>query len=155
MYNGVVLTIFWLYSPGVYLKNYTAAIRNLSISNNEPNLYYGMTNIRSLLSTNIKKRRAFLGLSQADLAERVKTSTHYLAQIEQMNKFPSSDMLERLAAALEFDTPDLFSLGPYTDEAIQQFKKSIAEDIAAVSTNINATFNQRLDTLFTSRSDKP
>ena len=62
-----------------------------------------------------------MGISQAVLAERVGTSTHYIAQIEQQNRFPSYVMMERLAVALEFDSVELFSVGPYTPEAIQQF----------------------------------
>jgi transcriptional regulator with XRE-family HTH domain len=78
-----------------------------------------MTSLRSLLSSNIRKRRKFLGISQAKLAEKVETSTHYIAQIEQMNKFPSVEMLERIAAALEMDSPELFSTQVFTEEAIK------------------------------------
>jgi len=91
-----------------------------------------MTNLRSLLSDNIKKRREFLGISQATLAERVETSTHYISQIERKNKFPSSDMLERIAAALEFDTPELFSTAPFPQEAIKEFQEGIKADISSI-----------------------
>jgi len=63
-----------------------------------------MTDIRVLLAYNIKKRRKALGISQEKLAEKVSTSTHYIGQIEQKNKFPSPEMMERIAAALEIDT---------------------------------------------------
>jgi transcriptional regulator with XRE-family HTH domain len=88
-----------------------------------------MTNIRALLSFNIKKRREKLGISQAKLAEKVDTSTNYIAQIEQQHKFPSSEMLERIALALEIDTPELFSSVPFPVEAIQQFQEGIKADI--------------------------
>ena len=98
-----------------------------------------MTSLRALLAGNIKKRRKFLGISQAVLAERVQTSTHHIAQIEQQNKFPSSEMLERIAKALEFDNWELFSAGPYSAEAIQKFQEGLKADI-----------EERLENLFKS-----
>jgi len=98
-----------------------------------------MTSLRALLSFNIKKRREKLGLSQAQLAEKADTSANYIAQIEQQCKFPSSEMLERIAKALEFDSPELFSAGPYSMEAIQRFQAGIKADI-----------EERLDSLFSS-----
>jgi transcriptional regulator with XRE-family HTH domain len=88
-----------------------------------------MTSIRALLASNIKKRRKVLGISQAVLAEKAGTSTHHIAQIEQQNKFPSSEMLERIAFALEFDSWELFSAGPYSAEAIQRFQDGLKADI--------------------------
>jgi transcriptional regulator with XRE-family HTH domain len=84
-----------------------------------------MTSLRALLSFNIKKRRQILDLSQADLAEKVKTSTQYLGQIEQNKKFPSPEMLERIAEALEVDTPQLFSMETYSQSAILQFRNNL------------------------------
>ena len=88
-----------------------------------------MTSLRALLALNIKKRREKLGISQAQLAEKADTSTNYIAQIEQQNKFPSSEMLERIAFALEFDSWELFSAGPYSAEAIQRFQDGLKADI--------------------------
>jgi transcriptional regulator with XRE-family HTH domain len=90
-----------------------------------------MTNIRALLASNIKQRRRILGFSQEKLAEKASISTNYIAEIEQQIKFPSSDMIERLAAALEIDTPDLFSVNPFSDEAIQHFEKGVLSDLEA------------------------
>jgi transcriptional regulator with XRE-family HTH domain len=42
------------------------------------------------------------------LPPRNNTSTNYIAQIEQQNKFSSAEMLERIAAALEFDSSSCF-----------------------------------------------
>ena len=67
-----------------------------------------MTSLRDLLAYNIKERRRILGITQEKLAEKVSTSTHYISQIEQKNKFPSPEMLERIATAFEIDTPSYF-----------------------------------------------
>jgi transcriptional regulator with XRE-family HTH domain len=102
-----------------------------------------MTDIRSLLSDNIKKRREFLGISQAALAEKVETSTDYISQIERKKRFPSPEVMERIAAALELDTPELFSITPFPPEAIKEFQEGIKADISS-------TIDARLENLMQS-----
>jgi len=98
-----------------------------------------MSDLRALLSDNIKKRREKLGMSQAQLAEKSDTSTNYIAQIEQQIRFPSVDMLERIAKALKFDSAELFSAGPYSAEAIKRFQEGLKADL-----------EERLESLFKS-----
>ncbi|MCL2244547.1 MAG: helix-turn-helix domain-containing protein [Treponema sp.] len=105
-----------------------------------------MTNLRALLSSNIKKRRSVLGISQAVLAQRVGTSTHYIAQIEQENKFPSAEMLERIAIGLEYDSIELFSIGPFPEEAIKQFLEGVKADFIAT----NYSIERRIENLINS-----
>ncbi|MDR1326376.1 MAG: helix-turn-helix transcriptional regulator [Treponema sp.] len=93
-----------------------------------------MTSIRALLAYNMKERRRMLGISQAKLAERVLTSTHYIAQIEQENKFPSPEMIERIAAALDLDSPQLFSMSSFTEEAAKRFQEGILSDMGTAMT---------------------
>ena len=69
-----------------------------------------MTNLRQLLGSNIKIYRKTCGLSQSKLAEKVDTATNYISAIEAGRRFPSVEMLEKLALALEIDTPELFSI---------------------------------------------
>jgi transcriptional regulator with XRE-family HTH domain len=88
-----------------------------------------MTSIRTLLSLNIKKRRQILGISQVSLAEKVGTSTQYIGQIEQNKKFPSPEMLERIAEALGVDSPQLFSMETYSQDAIQQFRENLKANL--------------------------
>jgi transcriptional regulator with XRE-family HTH domain len=88
-----------------------------------------MTNIRDVLAKNMKAYRNALGLSQAKLAEKVDTSTHYIGMIETKNNFPSPEMLERIAAALGIDTLDLFSAEKNLPEMIKACRKSALKDI--------------------------
>jgi len=60
----------------------------------------------------------------------------YIAQIEQMNKFPSVEMLERIAEALELDSPDLFSAKVFTDEAIKIVQDKVQADLVEVCISI-------------------
>jgi transcriptional regulator with XRE-family HTH domain len=91
-----------------------------------------MTNIREILAKNMKAHRNALGLSQAKLAERVDTSTHYIGMIETKNNFPSPEMLERIAAALGIDTIDLFSTERTLPIAIKTCRKSALNDLRCI-----------------------
>ncbi|GAB7141079.1 hypothetical protein RsTz2092_10400 [Deferribacterales bacterium RsTz2092] len=71
-----------------------------------------MTRLRSLLATNMKACRAQLGYSQAKLADRVDTSTNYIALIEKEKRFPTDSMLEKIAEALDREPYELFALTP-------------------------------------------
>jgi transcriptional regulator with XRE-family HTH domain len=68
---------------------------------------------------NMREQRRILGISQATLAERVNTSTHYIAMIELERKTPSLPMIERIAEALEIDAPELFSMKSIPIESLK------------------------------------
>ena len=116
-----------------------------------------MTSLRALLAYNLKKRRQVLGISQERLAEIVETSTHYIGQIEQKNKFPSPEMLERIAIALEIDSPQLFSMDSYTDDAVKRFQDGVLSDLeAAVAQTVKARISElKNDKPIKSRVSKP
>jgi len=73
-----------------------------------------MTDIRFVLAENIKKYRKLHKISQEKLAEKISTAPNYIAQIEVGKRFPSASMLERIAMALNIDTPELFTTGSVT-----------------------------------------
>ena len=119
----------------------------LEVANNQLNgkfVIWFMTSLRDLLAYNIKERRRLLGISQAKLAEKVSTSTHYIGQIEQKNKFPTPEMLERIANALEIDSPQLFSMDSFSDEAIKRFQAGILFDL---NNAVNIAVDSRLSEL--------
>jgi transcriptional regulator with XRE-family HTH domain len=91
-----------------------------------------MTNIRDLLAKNMKAYRNAPGLSEAKLAEKVDTGTHYIGMIETKNNFPSPEMLERIAAALGIDTLDLFSADTNLPETLKSCRKSTLNDIKSL-----------------------
>jgi len=88
-----------------------------------------MTNIRELFAENLKKYRHAVGLSQAKLAEKVNTSTHYIGILEIRRKFPSPEMMERLAAALGIDTTEFFFKEATPEDVIRSYRKAAMEDI--------------------------
>ncbi|MHC6204460.1 helix-turn-helix domain-containing protein [Breznakiellaceae bacterium SP9] len=92
-----------------------------------------MASLSSVLAFNMKAQRSILGISQAQLAERVNTSTNYIALIEVGRKSPSFEMLERIAAALEIDPPSLFAaeIRPLAEaETLEKVQKQILGDIS-------------------------
>jgi transcriptional regulator with XRE-family HTH domain len=56
------------------------------------------------------------GMSQSRLAELANTNTRYIAAIERCEKFPSIEMIERIATALQKDTLDLFGFSAHRNE---------------------------------------
>jgi transcriptional regulator with XRE-family HTH domain len=94
-----------------------------------------MISLRSVLAFNMKDQRHILGITQAQLAERVNTSTHYIGMIESEKKFPTPEMLERIAAALEIEPPALFSIKSYPSSEIgtlAKFQEQVLSDISDV-----------------------
>ena len=91
-----------------------------------------MTNLRQVLALNMKERRSILGLSQAKLAEKVNTATTYIAMIELEKKFPSVEMLERIASALLVDTTELFSVKPLPEDSLKKLHKAILLDFEKI-----------------------
>lgn len=65
------------------------------------------------------------------------TSTHYISQIEQKKKFPSPEMLERIASALEINSPQLFSMESFSDVAMKRFQKGILTDLESAVTLVD------------------
>jgi transcriptional regulator with XRE-family HTH domain len=100
-----------------------------------------MTSLKQLLASNIRIYRAKLGLSQSKLADRVDTATNYIAMIEGAKKFPSAEMLERIAAALERDAPELFAIPNQ-----QQWQEDILTDMKVL-------INERLRILQEKKKD--
>jgi transcriptional regulator with XRE-family HTH domain len=77
--------------------------------------------------------RKIQGISQAKLAEKVNTATNYIAMIEIGKKFPSAKMLERIATALNIDTPELFTteivkIIPVNNQSIERLYQDVLGD---------------------------
>jgi len=105
----------------------------------------------------MKENRHRLGLSQSRLAERAGLSTQYIAMIELTRKFPSPEILERIASSLEIDPPELFSI-QIAEARIRKFKKTVLADIEeAVSGAVMRVIERNLEELDSSDDceDKP
>ena len=104
-----------------------------------------MTDLKQLLGTNMKTYRKTLGFSQAKLAEKVDTATNYIAAIEAGRRFPSIEVLEKIALALKIDTPELFSMKPVQYNTVKQsLEKQVWQDIGQ---NLSTYITQQISVL--------
>ena len=70
---------------------------------------------QELFISNLKDFRKLHKFSQAKLAEICESSQAYIAEIEVGKKFPSPDMIEKIASALEIESYRLFQNNAATD----------------------------------------
>jgi len=88
--------------------------------------------IKQILAANIKENRRKMGLTQEKLAEMANMSLHYLAMLESANKFPSGEMLEKLAHVLNIQTYQLFTPTATPEGALLHLEHSIVANIGNV-----------------------
>jgi len=88
-----------------------------------------MTNIRNVFAANLRQFRQARGWSQAFLAEKTETSTNYIGMLENSVKFPSSEMIQKLAYALGIDPTELFLKEMDPVSIMKTYQKAALEDI--------------------------
>ena len=82
-----------------------------------------MTKVQECLAQNMKYYRKLRHITQESLAEKINSSTNYIGIIEIGGSFPSPQMLEKIADALEISSPKLFEERSEIEEkdtAVQQ-----------------------------------
>jgi len=89
-------------------------------------------NIKEILAANLKENRRRKGLTQEKLAEIADISLHYLAMLEAANKFPSGEMIEKLAQALDIQAFQLFTPTATPEGALLHLEQSILDNIEQV-----------------------
>ena len=99
----------------------------------------------------IARRRKSLGLKQAEVEERAELSYKYLSNIERGISIPSTEVIMRLAIALE-TTPDEFLVGAVrneTDESwravAQQLRGLTPQQLELASALIDVAARQKMD----------
>jgi transcriptional regulator with XRE-family HTH domain len=96
-----------------------------------------MVCIREILALNLKEYRRKNGFTQEKLAEKAGISSNYLSMVEISRKFPSPEMLDRLAETLNIQTFQLFDPSATSEGALLHLEQVITENIEKViKTNI-------------------
>ncbi|MDR0456046.1 MAG: helix-turn-helix domain-containing protein [Treponema sp.] len=95
-----------------------------------------MKSIKEVLAKNLKINRLKLGLTQEKLAEKAEISTHYLAMVELAHKFPSANMLECLATALEIEPHELFYVPSTAENTLSLLKQDIIYEMTQLTANM-------------------
>jgi transcriptional regulator with XRE-family HTH domain len=120
-----------------------------------------MVSIREILTQNLKEYRRKSGFTQEKLAEKAGISANYLSMVEINRKFPTPEMLDRLANALNIQTFQLFSPSATADGAMLHLEQVIVENIEKVlrttikqeiENEINQTINKAIKQAFTGDS---
>jgi transcriptional regulator with XRE-family HTH domain len=81
--------------------------------------------LREILGKNLRENRRKCGFSQEKLAEMAGISTQYLAMIEIARKFPTAEVLERLAGAMGIKVYELFLIEHSPREELELLRKDI------------------------------
>ena len=95
-----------------------------------------MVDIRGILAENIKEKRRKKGLTQEKLAEKAGMSLQYLAMLELARKFPSGEMLERLANALDIETYELLAIEPSANDELGVLRNDIICEVKALNESL-------------------
>ena len=94
--------------------------------------------LRGILSRNIKWYRHSRNLSQADLAEKLDISVNFLCNIENGNRWISSQTLVKFASALNIEPYELFKpAGALPSDMPLILNKCLDEAVVAVTQTIN------------------
>jgi transcriptional regulator with XRE-family HTH domain len=87
-----------------------------------------MARLKDIFVKNLKKYRQKSGFTQAQLAEKVNVSTHHIGMIELSRNYPTLELVERIANALDVEIYELFKdpLSPNTE--LEQLRHDIKGD---------------------------
>ncbi|MDR2717877.1 MAG: helix-turn-helix transcriptional regulator [Treponema sp.] len=95
-----------------------------------------MIDIKEIFAGNIKKIRRKKGLTQEKLAEKAGMSLQYLALLELARKFPSGEMLERLATALEIETYELLAVASSANNELELLRNDIICEVKTLNESL-------------------
>ena len=88
-----------------------------------------MKNLREIFAHNLKEKRRNCGFSQAKLAEMVNVSVHHIATIETARNYPTLDLVERMANALNIEIYELFINPLSPPEEMERLYQTVAKNI--------------------------
>ena len=85
--------------------------------------------LKEIFAKNLRENRRKCGFSQENLAEKSGISTQYLAMMEIARKFPTSTVLERIAASMNINVYELFLIDPSPRDELEQLRKDIINEM--------------------------
>ena len=92
-----------------------------------------MNSLKTLFGRKIKEYRKKKNLTQAQLAELVNVDDKHISCIESGKNFPSPDLIERIAVALNIEPKDLFEF--YYLQDVPDLKSDIIAMLGELSQN--------------------
>jgi transcriptional regulator with XRE-family HTH domain len=91
-----------------------------------------MTNLRNILANNLREFRRKCSVSQAKLAEKAGISTQYIAMIELSRQFPSPEVMDRIAEALDIEAYQLFAVALSPGDAMERLHDTLVGSLERV-----------------------
>jgi transcriptional regulator with XRE-family HTH domain len=88
-----------------------------------------MERLGTIFANNLRECRRKNGLTQEKLAELVDVSTHHIGMLELTRNFPTFDLIERLAKALNIEIYELFVAPNSTREELNRLRQDIVSEI--------------------------
>jgi len=85
--------------------------------------------LKEIFAKNLRENRRECGFSQEKLAEKAGISTQYLAMMEIARKFPTSDVLERIAEAMNIKVYELFLIEHSPREELELLRQDIINEM--------------------------
>jgi len=95
-----------------------------------------MIDIKEIFAENLKKIRHKKGLTQEKLSEKANMSLQYLALLELARKFPSGEMLERIAYALDIETYELLAVTSSANNELELLRNDIIYEVKTLNENL-------------------
>ena len=100
---------------------------------------------QELFITNLKAYRKLRRLSQIQLADLCDSSYGYIGELETGRRFPSADMIERIAAALGIESWHLFKNEPVHSASSNFFTKLAPTQKNEIMKMTNSALSKILD----------
>jgi len=113
--------------------------------------------LQQIFIANLKRIRKERGLSQMTLSAKCDTTSNYIGQIEMGRRIPSFEKIDKIAAALEVPSYELFIYEtaeknavkkPKSREYLQKIPKNIKKEIitrllTAINKDVKASFEAK------------
>ena len=109
-----------------------------------------MIDIKEIFAENLRKIRRKKGLTQEKLAEKANMSLQYLALLEIGRKFPSGEMLEKLAHALGIESYELLAVAPSAYNELELLRSDIIREVKT----LNESFARNLEKMVAEAVEK-
>jgi len=110
-----------------------------------------MAQLQGILVQNLKKYRRKCGFTQAQLAEKVNVSTHHIGMIELSRNYPTLELVERIANALNIKTHELFIDPHAPNEELDRLRQGIRDDLR---TDLRQMLDEFLEKILSSQCTK-
>ena len=91
---------------------------------------------KEIFAKNLRENRRKCGFSQEKLAEKAGISTQYLAMMEIARKFPTSEVLEHIAMAMNIKVYELFLIEYSPREELELLRRDIVNEMKQTFSDI-------------------